>query len=265
MNAQELIIPPERVKRDRPLEPMPMVQSGDAVDSMVNRVLSDPSFPVERIQQILEIKIRWEELRERTERNEARKAYVEDMAEFKKNPPVILKSKHVDYGTGKAKFDYAPLAEVVSKVTPVLATHGFSHRWKSIAVEGKVVVRCIMTHRLGHVEEEDSPPVAAGTNPAMSPSQNMQATISYWQRQTLQTICGVAAGDLPDLDDTQKGADEPQTIGEGQIANIKALLSEVNANEESFLRVIKAKSIESIHVESYSMVVGLLEAKRKHS
>jgi len=124
-------------------------------------------------------------------------------------------------------------------------------------------VRCILTHRLGHSDSVESPPVPPGVNGALSPSQNLQATITFWQRMTLQWITGTAAGDVPDVDDHGKGG-EPQTLGEGQIANIKKLLTEVNANEESFLRLIKATSIAGIHVESYPMVVGLIEAKRKH-
>jgi hypothetical protein len=41
------------------------------------------------------------------------------------------------------------------------------------------------------------------------------------------------------------------------------LLTETNASEESFLRVIKAERLEDINVASYSMVIGLLEAKRR--
>jgi hypothetical protein len=98
----------------------------------------------------------------------------------------------------------------------------------------------------------------------MSPSQNMQATITFWQRRTLESITGTAAAGLPDLD-ADTASDEPETIGEGQIADIRALLTETNSSEESFLRVIKAARLEDIHVASYSMVVGLLEAKRKHA
>lgn len=260
MNAQELIIPQERGDRPRPYSPPALVPGGDGamVMQIIERMIKEATFDPVAIREMLAIKKEYEA-------DEARKAFANAMAAFKENAPVFYKTKHVDYGVGKPKFDYAPLAEVVSKIVPALAAHGITHNWiPSGNDKGQVTVRCVLTHRLGHSESIESLPCAPASNPAMSPSQNLQATITFWQRSTLQSITGTAAGDLPDLDDAGGETAGPQTIGEGQIANIKALLSEVNANEESFLRVIKAKSVESIHVESYSMVVGLLEAKRKH-
>lgn len=261
MNAsQDLIVPAERTERARPYSPPALVPGGDGamVMQIIERMMREATFDPVAIREMLAIKKEYEA-------DEARKAYMAAMAAFKENPPEFFKRKHVDYGVGKAKFDYAPLAEVVSKIVPALATHGLTHNWiPTVSDKGMITVRCVLTHRLGHFESIESPPAPAGSNGAMSPSQNIQATITFWQRMTLQSITGTAAGDMPDLDEGGGGNEGPQTIGDGQIANIKALLSEVNANEESFLRVIKAKSIESIHVESYSMVVGLLEAKRKH-
>lgn len=258
MSAQDLIIPAERAERPRPYSP-PAVQGADGamVMQIIERMMREATFDPVAIREMLAIKKEYEA-------DEARKAYMEAMAAFKENAPTFFKTKHVDYGVGKAKFDYAPIAEVVSKILPALAAHGITHKWVPKVTAGLITVTCELTHRLGHSESIESPPVPPNVNPAMSVSQNIQATITFWQRMTLQSITGTAAGDMPDAD-TDKGNDnESQYIGPGQVADIRALLSEVNANEESFLRVIKAPSLDKIHVESYSMVVGLIEAKRKH-
>jgi hypothetical protein len=202
MNADQSVIsePTRIIKRDRAPEPMPVpAAEGSTIDAVLHRALADQTFPVERLTQLLELKERWEAM-------EAKKAFVADMAEFKKNPPIFHKVKHVDYGVGKPKFDYAPIAEVVSKILPALAAHGLTHNWVPSFDDGKISVRCVLTHRLGHSESIDSPPVAPGNNPAMSQSQNYQATITFWQRMTLQSITGTAAGDMPDTDDG--GADD---------------------------------------------------------
>lgn len=260
MSAQDLILPAERLERERPYSPPALVPGGDGamVMQIIERMMRETTFDPVAIREMLAIKKEYEA-------DEARKAYMVAMAAFKENAPIFYKTKHVDYGVGKPKFDYAPISEVVSKIVPALATHGITHNWIPKANDkGLVTVRCVLTHRLGHSEWIESLPVAPGSNPAMSPSQNLQATITFWQRSTLQSITGTAAGDMVDEDDPADEPKGPQTLGDGQIANIKALLSEVNANEESFLRVLKVKSVADIHVESYSMVIGLLEAKRRH-
>src|SRR5690606_36377667 len=56
-------------------------------------------------------------LQERWEANQARKAYVEAMAEFKKNPPEIFKDKTVSFKTdkGNTTYDHATIGNVVEK------------------------------------------------------------------------------------------------------------------------------------------------------
>lgn len=258
MNA-EIIVPEGRVERARPYSPPAISSNGDAamVMQIIERMMREATFDPVAIREMLAIKKEYEA-------DEARKAYMDAMASFKENAPTFFKTKRADYGDGKPKFDYAPLAEVVSKLVPALAAFGLTHKWVPKFSDNKIVVHCVLTHRLGHSESIESPPVPAGTNGAMSVSQNMQATITFWQRMTLQSITGTAAGDMPDVDEGG-GDDESQYIGEGQIANIKALLTETNASEESFLRVIKAEALHKIHIGAYQMVIGLLEAKRKHS
>jgi hypothetical protein len=214
MNAEQSIIsePTRIVKRDRAPEPMQVTETPasniGSLMAIIDRAATDPNFTPERMMQLLEVKERWEA-------TEARKAYVAAMAAFKENPPIFHKVKHVDYGPGKAKFDYAPIAEVVSKVLPALAAHGLTHNWLTSFADGKITVRCTLTHRLGHSESIDSPPMMPGSNPALSPSQNYQATITFWQRMTLQSITGTAAGDMPDTDDGGAGGgDERPALAE---------------------------------------------------
>jgi ERF superfamily len=255
-DKSDLILPAERAERVARYQPPQLAPGKDAATIMqiVERMIREATFDPVAIREMLAIKKEYEA-------DEARKAYMEAMAAFKENAPTFFKTKHVDYGSGKAKFDYAPIAEVVSKIVPALAAHGLTHNWIPKVSDGMITVRCVLTHRLGHSESIESPPVPPNSNGAMSVSQNVQATITFWQRMTLQSITGTAAGDMPDADDLKTEASD--RITEKQAADIRALLTEVNATEESFLRVIKAPSIESIAAASYPMVVGLLEAKRR--
>ena len=148
-------------------------------------------------------------LQERWEANEARKAFNQAMADFRQESEHLLNAKksHVHYSSGnKGATDYhhAPLSEVVKIVSPVLAKHGLSFRWRTEQQSGVIRVTCVITHRDGHSEEtslEAAPDQSGGKNAV----QAIGSTTTYLQRYTLKAICGVSEAD----DDTDGAVNEP--------------------------------------------------------
>jgi hypothetical protein len=92
------------------------------------------------------------ELQERLEANQARKAYVAAMAEFKRNPPQIMKDKAVGYYNKDGSFTgyrHSTLGAVCGAVVEALGTHGFSHRWDTEQPDsGLIAVTCSITHAI---------------------------------------------------------------------------------------------------------------------
>lgn len=141
-------------------------------------------------------------LQKEYEANEARKAFVADMAEFKKNPPSILKDKHVSFTTtkGTTSYDHATLGNVCDQVIREAAMHGFSHRWIPARGEhGELIISCEITHRLGHSEVTtlDGPRDDSGTKNTL---QANQSTRTYLQRHSLLLAFGFATKDQQDDD-----------------------------------------------------------------
>jgi hypothetical protein len=135
----------------------------------------------------------------------ARKAYVDDMAKFKLNPPKIYKTKLVAFsGT---EYKHATLGDVTLAVTNELAKFGFSHSWETNQADRLISVTCKITHRLGHYEltTMNSTPDNSGKKNAI---QAVASSITYMQRYTLLGACGLAAMDEVD-DDGQGGRDVP--------------------------------------------------------
>jgi hypothetical protein len=142
------------------------------------------------------------ELQERWEANEARKAYVAAMAEFKRNPPEIFKRKAVEFTTrdgDTTSYKHATLGDVTSAVIDGLAQHGISHRWDTKQEGGRIIVTCILTHSLGHSESTslEGAPDASGKKNGI---QQVASTITYLQRYTLLSASGLAAKDVADDD-----------------------------------------------------------------
>lgn len=151
-------------------------------------------------------------LQERWEANEARKAFVKAMADFKAEPLEIFKRKAVGYTTKEGDFvgyKHAELAHITDVVVPAMARHGLSHRWDLQQANGRIVVTCTITHRLGHSESVslDGAPDSSGKKNGI---QQVASTVTYLQRYTLLAATGLATKDDADDDGRGAGRDEDQ-------------------------------------------------------
>jgi len=157
---------------------------------------------IEQMRGMLDLQKDWEA-------NEARKAYVADMAELKKNPPEIFKRKQVafegrDGGVGTS-YMHATIGDVTSLTVAALAAHGFSHRWDTQQREGgQIAVTCTLTHRLGH-SESTTLAASADQSGKKNSIQAMASTVTYLQRYTLLAACGLATKDMEDDDGAGAG------------------------------------------------------------
>lgn len=186
-----------------------------AVATAANQVAAQlPAGPMSGALQMLQAGISVEQmqgvmaLQKEWEANEARKAYVADMAAFKLNPPEIHKTKGVGFANkdgGFTGYFHATLGDVARAVVNALAQHGFSHSWETNQAGGMITVACKITHRLGHSE---STRMEAGADQSGKKNaiQAVASSITYMQRYTLLAACGLATTDIKD-DDGHGGGD----------------------------------------------------------
>ena len=196
------------------------------------------------------------DLQERWEKNEARKAYVQAMSDFKASPPEITKDKHVEHGN--TKYDHATLANVTNTINAALSQHGLSSAWKTDQADKMITVTCTITHVGGH-SESTSLTAGADTSGSKNPIQAIGSAITYLQRYSLLSLTGLAAKGQDD-----DGRTEPiETITEDQVTVIFDLGAEVNADFKLFLQYFKVEKVEDLRVSDYDRAVKMLEAKRK--
>lgn len=192
---------------------------------------------IEQMRGLLDLQKDWEA-------NEARKDYVADMAEFKKNPPEIFKTKQVAFGqdergNGGTAYMHATLGDVTSQIVAGLAKHGFSHRWDTEQRDGgQIYVTCTLTHKKGH-SESTAMNSSADQSGKKNNIQALASTVSYLQRYTLLAASGLATKDMPmDDDGNAAGAGE----GPSGIATYNAA-----SNLEHWLAVAReAKTEEAL-------------------
>lgn len=192
------------------------------------------------IQGFLDVQINWEA-------NEAKKAYVKAMTEFKANPPKIIKDKAVSFGAGKASYKHASLAKVCESVNAGLSNHGLSASWSTIQEEsGGISVICKITHRLGH-SECTKLTANADTSGSKNSIQAIGSTITYLQRYTLLSLVGLATEDQ-DNDAVNVGV---KTITEAQVSTLRDYLADVEIDESRLLKWAKIESIEDLPLSKY--------------
>ena len=239
------------------IDTQPDQSQESALMTLISRAALDANFDVAKLQALMDMKERWEA-------NEARKAYVEAMAEFKANAPEILKRKHVRYALktgGETNYMHAELADVTDAVVQPLAQAGFSHAWRTQQLDGGLIeVTCTLTHKLGHTESvtlKSSADQSGGKN-------NIQAiasTVTYLERYTLLMATGLAtkgmdddgqAAGQPPMDTkdadwiaTCEAIDKPQT--EADCKAIKAELVKAYGMTEKVPRVVIAAYNAALH------------------
>lgn len=185
---------------DLPRKPMGLALAPTPTDLL--QLAIERNLDIDKLAKLLELKRDWD-------KDQARKAFVEAMNAFKRNPPVIAKTKpgpKLGNGSTPAYF-YAPLDQVCKEVIHALSEHGITHRWECQQPDNGIVVTCILTHELGHSEQTTlkAPP---DTGPGRNSIQAVASTVTYLQRYTLMAATGLASG-IPDND----GSGQPESKG----------------------------------------------------
>lgn len=221
---------------------------------MLNRAV-ESGASIEMMEKLMALQERWEA-------NQGRKAFDNAMAAAKAEIPTITKNREVDFTSqkGRTHYRHEDLSEIARVVTPILARHGLSYRYKTQTEGQTVSVTCIVSHRDGHSEENTL--VAGADNSGNKNSiQQVGSTITYLQRYTLKAALGLAASS----DDDGKSADDDGPITESQLEHLRSLMDDVGADVERFCKYFKIEALPELPITKYGAAVKSLEAKRGKS
>lgn len=191
-------------------------------------------------------------LQERWEKNQARKAFDNAMADAKAEIPVIIKNREVDFTStkGRTHYRYEDLAGIVRTVDPILSKHGLSYRYRtSSAPNEPVSVTCIVSHRHGHSEENT---LQAGRDESgnKNPIQSIGSTLTYLQRLTLKAALGLAASE----DDDGKASSEDAgggPITAAQAKELRELLDKHERDVAAFCRAFRIDALPELPVARF--------------
>ncbi|MEE4302466.1 MAG: ERF family protein [Pseudomonadales bacterium] len=243
----EIVVPSER-RQPAPAQVTPHMLIAKAIDRGM-----DPDTLAKLI-----------ELAQQQEREAARKAWVAAMSRFRAACPPVAKSRHVYYTTRSGDVvDYwhSPLSEVADTIGFCMGAEGLSFRWEQEQTEGKITVRCIVSHEDGHSEHSElhaSPDQSGGKNAI----QAVGSTVTYLQRYTLMGIAGVAASDQDD-DGRQQGVEKAEpaaaqpkggTVTPEQAQALQARCEAAGVPEGRFLLLVARTMKQGVPPESFAEI-----------
>ena len=129
-------------------------------------------------------------------------------------------------------------------------------------VEGNICVKATVSHRGGWSEEHtiELPLDNMGIKGSVNKT-GVHATAStrtYARRYLLKEVFNITTSDDVDTD----GNLPAETITEEQVVNIEALIEEVGADHDKFLKVCKVESFDQLPISKYNGAIKRLEALR---
>ena len=134
-------------------------------------------------------------LKERNDANIAKEAFVEAMAKFQAECPVIKKTaKVMNKGGGSVRYKYAPLDVIVAQVKKPLGNNNFSYSIETTNKDNMLTSTCKATHSLGHSETSEFA-VPIDKDAFMSDPQKYASASTFSKRYAFCNVFGILTGD----------------------------------------------------------------------
>lgn len=214
--------------------------------SLIERVMTDPALPLDRVEQAFAF---WQKV----EADRARKAYFAAFAEMQPELPII------DRKGQSHNSKYGRWEDIVDQIMPVLKKHGFGISFRVAEASGKVLVTCVLMHKDGH-SEETSHPYPYDTSGGKNAIQAIGSATSYGKRYTASALLNIVTRNE---DDDGNAAGGGELISEKEIAELTQLITETSTDIDRFLKASSVECLSDLTMAGYRKARGLLLLKKR--
>ena len=227
------------------LEPATLLQ-------VISRAASDPNVDIDKMERLMA-------MHERMVARDAKAAYAAALSAMQPELPIITERGEIKNNSGNVQSKYALWEDINQAISPILCKHGFALSFRTGDDGGKVKVTGVLSHQQGH-SEETTIVLPADTSGNKNAVQAVASSVSYGKRYTAGALLNLTS--RGEDDDGRKAGGEP-TISEKQVADLKAVLTEVGADIPKFLKYLKVDALENIYARNFDAVVKMAQAKRR--
>lgn len=221
-----------------------------SVDTFISQALAS-NTPVETMEKLFA-------LREKVKAEQAKEAFVQALATFQSECPVIEKTKKVlNKNSTTVRYMFAPIDSIVKQIQKPLAKAGLSYTWQVKNEPGLVTATAKVTHILGH-SEESSFQIPIDTEGFMTAPQKVASALTFAKRYSLCNALGISTGD-EDTDATDVNKDKNALSNKSKIMFLlKSLEAKVDTKENIEAAVLKLSSLPLVE-ENFEEIIGRLE------
>lgn len=218
----------------------------------ITRAAADPTIDIEKVDRLVSLHERLQETAAKAAFNDAMAAAQAEMAPISKNA-----------SNPQTRSKYATFDKLDAAARPIYTKHGFSLSYDTGECqkpEHVLVLAYVARGAYMRTYRIELPADGKGPkgNDVMTKTHAAMAAVSYGKRGLLKAIFNLAEGE-----GDKDGNGEEECVSEEQVADLNALITEVKADKNAFLRYLKVDRLEDIYARNYKAVVKLLEAKRK--
>jgi len=196
--------------------------------------ISINTFILQAIKEKLPIEVmeRFFALREKIKQEQAKEIYIEALAKFQGECPVIKKTKKVLNKDGiTIRYEYAPIDAIVAQIKKPLAENGFAYTWTTENTNGEVKATVKVTHKMGH-SETSSFVVPVDQEGFMTAPQKIASALTFAKRYSLCNALGISTGDEDDDSLSVSKQDESKSIKAQILFLLRNLGQEANTREQ---------------------------------
>lgn len=179
--------------------PIAVQAESASVDSFIVQAIA-ANAPIETMERLFA-------LHEKVNAERAKAAFVQALAKFQQDCPIIKKTKNVLNKDKTVRYSYAPMDSVQEQVRIPLAENEFSYSWDVAHKNEHMEVICEITHVLGH-SKTSTMEIPISKSEYMTAPQTYATAMTYAKRYTLLNVLGIGTADEDtDSKDTGKKAD----------------------------------------------------------
>lgn len=255
------------------VEQTQIIPANDApMVAMIERIVMDPSIPIDRLEQMLAMKERMEDRAREDAERQAKKAFFAAMSRCQKELPVVVKRSRNTHTNS----NYADLAAIEEQAMPIIHDHGFAVSFQPDGYNEKGELRILweVSHAEGHSRSGvgEIPVDGAGSQGKVNKTgtQAFGSTATYGRRYLLCMIFNISTGDDRDGNKKPVREEDTATLTNEQTLSILNLIEQAELDIEQFCDHWKIEAIPDIQSSKFKAVessllrrIAVLKEKRE--
>ena len=256
----------------------------DAFLAMIERAARDPAIDIDKMERMMQ-------MREREMGRRASEAFARDLAALIPHLPSINRGGGItvysksdrDYAAKNngeyppnakpmQQTPYATIDDILAGINPVLSEFGFSvrfeHETQPIGDGYRIKTRAILTHREGHKESAETPPLLQDSSGSKNNVQAVGSSMKYGRRYALLALLPIVSHAPQDQDDDGKaagGSTGPEPITAEQVEKLRLEIIDTDSDIPTFLDFFKIQRLEELPAASFDHAMKMLDEKRRRA